>query len=132
TANSFAAVGIECDWLLATHEQPFIQNIEHFQKPRVRRDVFHVVIDKFAGGFWIRLPPNAQAKVHSCEEQGQSVEPSAKVVGAPGGRALPHQLFIYSSFVRGARSRNVAARDAASGVARHPVNSTPTPPRDGR
>src|SRR5207249_6812588 len=70
TANSFAAIGIECDWLLAAHDQLFIQNIEHFQKRRVRRDVFHVVIHEFAGGFWIRLPPNAQAKVHSCEQYG--------------------------------------------------------------
>jgi hypothetical protein len=44
-ANPFAAIGIERDWLVALPEQFFVQNVKHFEKRSVRRNVAHLVID---------------------------------------------------------------------------------------
>src|SRR5437899_8988443 len=64
-ANAFAAIGVKRDRLLAAIKQLFVENVEHFEKRRVRRDIADLVIDEFAGRFRIGLPPDSQQKVHS-------------------------------------------------------------------
>ena len=64
-ANTFAAIGVERDWFLSASDQSLIENVEHFEKRRVRRDVVHFVIDEFAWRLSIFLAPDSQKKVHS-------------------------------------------------------------------
>ena len=64
-ANTLAAIGVECDWFLSASDQSLIENVEHFEKRRVRRDVAHFVIDEFAWRLSIFLAPDSQKKVHS-------------------------------------------------------------------
>src|SRR4030095_15254975 len=63
-ANAFAAIGVERDWFIAAPDQSLIENVEHFEKRRVRRNVAHFVIDEFAWRFRVWLPPNFQFEVH--------------------------------------------------------------------
>src|SRR6266513_3284669 len=66
-ANTFAAIGVERDWFRSACDQSLIENVEHFEKRRVRRNVAHFVIDEFAWRLSVLLSPEAQAKVHSLE-----------------------------------------------------------------
>ena len=63
-ANTFAAIGVERDRFLAAREQIFIHDVEHFEKRRIRRNVFCFVIDELAARFCIGLTPNFESKVH--------------------------------------------------------------------
>src|SRR4029450_9016003 len=63
-ANAFAAIGVERDCFIAAPDQSLIENVEHFEKRRVRRNVAHFVIDEFAWRFRVWLPPNFQFEVH--------------------------------------------------------------------
>src|SRR4029450_560011 len=47
-ANTFAAIGVERDWFLSASDQTLIENVEHFEKRCVRRNVTYFVIDEFA------------------------------------------------------------------------------------
>src|SRR5207237_7708368 len=47
-ANTFAAIGVERDWFRSACDQSLIENVEHFEKRRVWRNVAHFVIDEFA------------------------------------------------------------------------------------
>jgi hypothetical protein len=72
-ANSFPAIRVERDGFLAGSEQIFIKNIEHFEKRCVRGNVPHLVIDEFAAGLAILLPPNFKFEVHitRCKRTGR-------------------------------------------------------------
>ena len=58
-ANTFAAIRVERDWFLSAFHQSFIEDVEHFEKRGVRRNVAHFVIDEFAWRFWVGLTPNS-------------------------------------------------------------------------
>src|SRR6266481_4190250 len=64
-ANAFAAIGVKGNRFLASIKQLFVEDVEHFEKRRVRRDIADLVIDKFAGGLAVLLTPDSQRKVHS-------------------------------------------------------------------
>lgn len=46
-ADTFAAIRLKRDWFLSAFHQSFIENVEHFEKRRVRRNAAHFVIDEF-------------------------------------------------------------------------------------
>src|SRR5207253_11192750 len=58
-ANTFAAIGVERDWFLGVPDQSLIEDVEHFEKRRVRRNVAQAVIDEFARRLSIFLAPDA-------------------------------------------------------------------------
>src|SRR6266545_1802736 len=64
-ANTFAAIRVERDGFLTAPDQSLIENVEHFEKRRILRNVAHFVIDEFASRLRIWLAPNSQTKVHS-------------------------------------------------------------------
>src|SRR5262245_3919992 len=63
-ANAFAAIGVERDWFLSVSDQSLIENVEHFEKRRVRRNVTHFVIDDFAWRLSIFLAPDFEFEIH--------------------------------------------------------------------
>src|SRR5215203_4443383 len=74
-ADTFAAIRLERDWFLSVFHQSFIEDVKHFEKRGVLRNIAHFVIDEFTWRFWVRLPPNSQLKVHSCRN-GRDGSPS--------------------------------------------------------
>src|SRR4029077_3425938 len=64
-ANAFAAIGVERDRFLPASDQSLIENVEHFEKRRVRRNVAYFVIEELAWRLSIFLAPDSQKKVHS-------------------------------------------------------------------
>src|SRR5437764_13674955 len=60
-ANTFAAIRIERDRFLSAFDQRLIENVEHFEKRGVRRDVANFVIDECATWFSTWLAQNSQA-----------------------------------------------------------------------
>ena len=48
TANAFAAIRVERDRFLAAAQQIFVQDVEHFEERRVRRNIMHFVINEFS------------------------------------------------------------------------------------
>src|SRR5438445_7874179 len=63
-ANAFTAIGVERDWFLSASDQSLIENVEHFEKRCVRRNVAHFVIDEFACHLSIFLAPYPSAAAH--------------------------------------------------------------------
>ena len=63
-ANAFATIGVERNRFLAAPKQIFVQDVEHFEKRRVRRNVAHLIIDELAAGLPILLAPNLEFKIH--------------------------------------------------------------------
>ena len=63
-ADAFAAIGVERDWFLSASDQSLIENVEHFEKRRVRRNVMHFVIDEFALRLSIFLAPDFEFEIH--------------------------------------------------------------------
>ena len=45
-------------------DQVLIENVEHFEKRRVRRNVAHFVIDEFAWRLSVFLPPDFEFEIH--------------------------------------------------------------------
>ena len=64
-ANPFAAIRVERDWFLAGPQQILVEDVEHLEKRRVRRNVADVVAGEFAGGPRVALSPDSQPEVHS-------------------------------------------------------------------
>jgi hypothetical protein len=63
-ANALATIGIERNRLLAAGEQILVQNVEHFEKGGIRRNVTGLVIDEFTARLRVGLSPNFQLKIH--------------------------------------------------------------------
>jgi hypothetical protein len=63
-ADAFAAVGIERDRVLALLRQPFVDDVEHFEKRHVRRHVLRGVVDQPPGSGGTALPPDSQCQSH--------------------------------------------------------------------
>src|SRR4029077_11783202 len=63
-ANPFAAIGVERDWFLSASDQSLIENVEHFEKRRVRRNIAYFVIDEFAWRLSIFLSPDFEFEIH--------------------------------------------------------------------
>src|SRR6266487_48546 len=55
-ANTFAAIRVERDGFLSASNQSLIENVEHFEKRRIWRNVAHFVIDEFPWRLWVFLP----------------------------------------------------------------------------
>jgi hypothetical protein len=69
-ANAFATVGVERDGVLALFRQPFVDDVEHFEKRHVGRHVLRGVIDQASGGGGTALPPDSQIQSHIDPRQG--------------------------------------------------------------
>ena len=63
-ANSFAAIGVERDRLLAVIRQSLVDDVEHFEKRHVFVDVIDLVIDETAFCLLILLTPDAKTELH--------------------------------------------------------------------
>src|SRR5205814_4347576 len=64
-ANTFTAIRVERDRFLSAFDQGLIENVEHFEKRGVRRNVAHFVIDEFAWRLSIFLLTNLEFEIHS-------------------------------------------------------------------
>ena len=64
SADSFATIRIERDRLLAFRDESFVDDVQHFEERRVRRNVRRLIFDKFAFRLRIFLAPDFEAKVH--------------------------------------------------------------------
>ena len=62
--NAFAAIGVERDWFLSASDQSLIENVEHFEKRRVWRNVAYFVINEFAWRLSIFLAPDSEFEIH--------------------------------------------------------------------
>ena len=63
-ANTFTAIRVERDRFLSAFDQRLIENVEHFEKRGVRRNVAHFVIDEFACRLSIFLAPDFEFEIH--------------------------------------------------------------------
>src|SRR5450432_1885415 len=64
-ADAFATIGIECDRFLPAHGESLVDDIEHFEKRSIGRNVGGFVVNELALGLRVLLSPNAQFKVHN-------------------------------------------------------------------
>jgi hypothetical protein len=64
-ANTFTAVRVEINWLIPRLDQPFVEDVEHFQERHIRRNVVKLVVLKAALSVWASLTPDAQFDAHS-------------------------------------------------------------------
>src|SRR5947207_15829828 len=87
-ANPFPVIGVERDWFVTGSEQIFVENIEHLEKRRVRRNVADFVLNAFAAELRVALSPDPHPEVHSWNREGQLAQATLEFVGAPGGRGL--------------------------------------------
>ena len=63
-ANALAAIGIECDRLLALCDKPFVHDIQHFEKRRIRRNVRGLVFDELPFALRVSLAPDLEFEIH--------------------------------------------------------------------
>src|SRR4051812_18517682 len=64
TTNTFTAIVIESDRLLAFSHQLFIQHVEHFKKRHFGRNILHLESFKMAFLFAVFLFPHFQCEIH--------------------------------------------------------------------
>ncbi len=65
TADSFAAVVVEGDGVVAREDQLLVEGVEHLQERHVLRDAVHLVGGHGAGGVGVLLAPDAQVELHA-------------------------------------------------------------------
>jgi hypothetical protein len=63
-ADPFAAIAIELDRILVGLDQVFVDEVEHFQKGHVGRNILGFVSIKPTSGGGTRLSPNDESKIH--------------------------------------------------------------------
>ena len=63
--DAFTTVVVEGDWFFAELIQLLVENVQHFEKRHMLRDVIQVVKPEFALFILIRLPPDSQRQIHS-------------------------------------------------------------------
>jgi hypothetical protein len=64
-ANPFAAIMVELDDILPFPGEFSVENVQHFQKGRIRRNVLHLICHKPTVVVPVLLPPDFQRKIHS-------------------------------------------------------------------
>jgi hypothetical protein len=64
-ADAFAAVVVEGDWFFAELDESLVEDIQHFEKRHVFRDVVQLVKPKLAFVFRAGLSPDSQRQIHS-------------------------------------------------------------------
>src|SRR6266545_2456006 len=63
-ANTFAAIGVERDGFLSASNQGLIENVEHFEKRRIWRNVAYFVRGKLTARLRVLLSPDLQPEIH--------------------------------------------------------------------
>ncbi len=64
SADAFAAIVIEGDRFFAFGHQILVEDIQHLEKRRIRRDVAHGVGHEPAFGLPVLLSPDLEGEVH--------------------------------------------------------------------
>lgn len=63
-ANAFTAVRIERDRFFSALDQVLVNDVEHFEKRSVRRNVVYFIIDESSFRPRVRLSPDLEVKIH--------------------------------------------------------------------
>ena len=63
-ANSFTTIRIERNRFFAADRQTLVNDVQHLEKRRVRRNISRFVIEEFALGIAVLLSPDFELEVH--------------------------------------------------------------------